>query len=74
MNLLTINEAYRRIGIFVTTCEFLRLPTENQKDVIAFIITMKRDENNSPTEGLVAEDAVKDELQKILNAIQPIEV
>lgn len=71
---IDINEAYRRIGIFVTTCEFLRLPTENQKDVIAFIITMKRDENNSPTEGLVAEDAIKDELQKILNAIQPIEV
>ena len=71
---IDINEAYRRIGIFVTTCEFLQLPTENQKDVIAFIITMKRDENNSPTEGLVAEDTIKDELQKILNAIQPIEV
>lgn len=71
---IDINEAYRRIGIFVTTCEFLRLPTENQKDIIAFIITMKRDENNSPTEGLVAEDAIKDELQKILNAIQLIEV
>ena len=50
---IDINEAYRRIGIFVTTCEFLRLPTENQKDVIAFIIAMKRDESNSPTEGLV---------------------
>ena len=71
---IDINEAYRRIGIFVTTCEFLQLPTENQKDVIAFIITMKRDENNSPTEGLVAEDTIKDELQKILSAIQPIEV
>ena len=71
---IDINEAYRRIGIFVTTCEFIRLPTENQKDVIAFIITMKRDENNSPTEGLVAEDAIKDELQKVLNAIQLIEV
>lgn len=71
---IDVNEAYRRIGIFVTTCEFLQLPTENQKDVIAFIIAMKRDENDSPTEGLVAEDAIKDELQKILNAIQPIEV
>lgn len=71
---IDINEAYQRIGIFVTTCEFLRLPTENQEDVIAFIITMKREENNSPTEGLVAEDAIKDELQKILNAIQLIEI
>lgn len=70
---IDINEAYRRIGIFVTTCEFLRLPTENQKDVIAFIIAMKRDESNSPTEDLVAEDAIKDELQKVLNAIQLIE-
>lgn len=69
-----VAEAYRRIGVFVTTREFLQLPTENQKDVIAFIIAMKRDENNSPTEGLVAEDAIKNELQKILNAIQLIEV
>ena len=71
---IDVNEAYRRIGIFVTTCEFLGLPIENQKDVIAFIIAMKRDENDSPTEGLVAEDAIKGELQKILNAIRPIEV
>ena len=71
---IDVAEAYRRIGIFVTTREFLRLPTENQKDVIAFIISMKRDENNSPTEGLVAEDAIKNELQKILDAIQLIEV
>lgn len=71
---IDVAEAYRRIGIFVTTREFLRLPTENQKDVIAFIIAMKRDENNSPTEGLVAEDAIKNELQKILDAIQLIEV
>lgn len=71
---IDVNEAYRRIGIFVTTCEFLRLPIENQKDVIAFIIAMKRVENDSPTEGLVAEDAIKDELQKVLNAIHLIEV
>ena len=71
---IEVEEAYRRIGIFVTTCEFLRLPTESQKDAIAFIIAMKRGENNSPTEGLVAEDAIKDELQKIVNAIQLIEV
>lgn len=70
---IDVEEAYRRIGIFVTTREFLQLPTENQKDAIAFIIVMKRDENNSPTEGLVAEDAIKDELQKIINAIQLIE-
>ena len=37
---IDINEAYQRIGIFVTTCEFLRLPTENLEDVIAFTITM----------------------------------
>lgn len=70
---IDVEEAYRRIGIFVTTREFLQLPTENQKDVIAFIIVMKRDENNIPTEGLVAEDVIKDELLKIINAIQLIE-
>ena len=71
---IDINEAYQRIRIFVATCEFSRLPTENQKDVIAFIIAMKRAENNSLTEGFVAEDTIKDELQKTLSAIQLIEV
>lgn len=70
---IDVEEAYQRIGIFVTTCEFLQLPTENQKDIIAFIIVMKRNENNSLTECFVAEDIINDELQKIINAIQLIE-
>ena len=63
----------------VTHVEICRDPDDNKflecaKDSHAFIIAMKRDENNSPTEGLVAEDAIKNELQKILDAIQLIEV
>lgn len=65
-----IARLYRRIKIFVTTCEFLRLPTENQKDVISFIIAMNRDENNSQTEGRVAEDTIRKGLEKIVNAPQ----
>lgn len=67
---IDVEEAYRRIKIFVTTCEFLRLPTENQKDVISFIIAMNRDDNNSQTEGRVAEDTIRKELEKIVNAPQ----
>lgn len=70
---IDVKEAYRRIKIFVTTCGFLQLPTENQKDVIAFIIAMNRDENNTHAEGRVAEDTIRKELEKIVNALQLIE-
>lgn len=67
---IDIEEACRRMGIFVTTREFLLLPEENQVDSVAFLIAMKRDTENSPTEGCVAEEAIKKELQKIVGTIQ----
>lgn len=63
---IDINDAYHRIGIFVTTPEFLQLPIENQKDVVTFITAMKSDKNDS-----LIEDIIQNELQKILNAINP---
>lgn len=70
---IDVDEAYRRIKAFAATCEFLQLPTENQKDVIAFMIAMTRDENNGLTEGSVAEDAIRTELDKIVNALRLVE-
>lgn len=70
---IDVDEAYRRIKAFAATCEFLRLPTENQKDVIAFMIAMNRNENNDLTEGSVAEDAISAELDKIVNALRLVE-
>ena len=67
---IDIEEACRRMGIFVTTREFLLLPEENQMDSVAFLIIMKRDTENSPTEGYVAEETIKKELQKIVSIIQ----
>ncbi len=67
---IDIHEAYQRIGAFVTTCAFSQISTENQKDVVAFIITMKREKGDRLIENFVAEDAIEEELQKILNAIQ----
>lgn len=67
---IDIEEAYRRIGVFVTTHEFLLLPEENQVDSTAFLIAMKRETENSPTEGRIAEEAIKKELQKIVSTIQ----
>lgn len=67
---IDIEEACRRMGIFVTTREFLLLPEENQMDSVAFLIIMKRDTENSPTEGYVAEETIIKELQKIVSTIQ----
>lgn len=67
---IDIEEACRRMGIFVTTREFLLLPEENQMDSVAFLIIMKRDTENSTTEGYVAEETIKKELQKIVSTIQ----
>lgn len=71
---IDVEEAYSRIDVFVTTREFLLLPKETQKDVIAFLIAMASNKNGSPTEGLVAEEIIQEELQKRVNAIQRMEV
>jgi hypothetical protein len=71
---IDVEEAYRRIGIFVTTREFLLLPKETQKDVVAFLIAMANNKKSRPTDGLVAEETIQEELQKKVNAIQRIEV
>ena len=71
---INVEEAYSRIDVFATTREFLLLPKEIQKDVIAFLIVMASNKMSSPTEGLVAEEIIQGELQKRVNAIQHIEV
>lgn len=71
---IEINEAYRRISQFALTRAFLLLPKENQKDVVAFLIAMKRSEEDRLTEGLVAEETIEDELQKMIDTIQHAEV
>lgn len=71
---IDVEEAYLRIDAFVTTRKFLLLSDEVQKDVVAFLITKTSDKESRPTEGIVAEETIKEELQKIVNAIQRIEV
>ena len=71
---INVEEAYSRIDAFVTTREFLPLPKETQKDVVAFLIAMANNKKSRPTDGLVAEETIQEELQKKVNAIQRIEV
>lgn len=71
---IDVDEAYSRIDVFVTTRKFLLLSNEVQKDVVAFLIAKTSEKESRPTEGLVAEETIKEELQKIVNAIQRIEV
>lgn len=71
---IDVEEAYLRIESFVTTRKFLLLLDEVQKDVVAFLLAKTSDKESSPTEGLVAEETIKEELQKIVNEIQRIEV
>lgn len=67
---IDIEEARRRVDTFITTHEFLRLPKENQMDVVAFCIAMRRDSKDEPTKDAVAEEVIEEELQKIVRTIQ----
>ena len=68
---IDVEDAYSRMNVFVTTHEFLILLKETKKDVVAFLIAMRRNKETSQTEGFVAEEIINEELQKIISTIQP---
>ena len=68
---IDVEDAYSRMYVFVTTHEFLILLKETKKDVVAFLIAMRRNKETSQTEGFVAEEIINGELQKIISTIQP---
>ena len=68
---IDVEDAYSRMNVFVTTHEFLILLKETKKDVVAFLIAMRRNKETSQTEGFVAEEIINGELQKIISTIQP---
>ncbi len=68
---IDVEDAYSRMNVFVTTHEFLILSKETKKDVVAFLIAMRRNKETSQTEGFVAEEIINGELQKIISTIQP---
>ena len=53
-------------GRWVTEHGFLILSKETKKDVVAFLIAMRRNKETSQTEGFVAEEIINKELQKII--------
>lgn len=67
---IDVEDAYSRMNVFVTTHEFLILSTETKKDVVAFLIAMRRSKETSKTEGIVVEEIINEELQKIVSTIQ----
>ena len=67
---IDVEDAYSRMNVFVTTHEFLILSKETKKDVVAFLIAMRRNKETSQTEGFVAEEIINEELQKIISTIQ----
>jgi len=67
---IDVEDAYSRMNVFVTTHEFLILLKETKKDVVAFLIAMRRNKETSQTEGFVAEEIINEELQKIISIIQ----
>jgi hypothetical protein len=67
---IDVEYAYSRMNVFVTTHEFLILSKETKKDVVAFLIAMRRNKETSQTEGFIAEEIIYEELQKIISIIQ----
>ena len=67
---IDVEDAYSRMNVFVTTHEFLLLSKETKKDVVAFLIAVRRSKETSQTEGFVAEEIINEELQKIISTIQ----
>lgn len=67
---IDVEDAYSRMNVFVTTHEFLILSKETKRDVVAFLIAMRRNKETSQTEGFVTEEIINEELQKIISTIQ----
>ena len=67
---IDVEDTYSRMNVFVTTHEFLLLSKETKKDVVAFLIAVRRSKETSQTEGFVAEEIINEELQKIISTIQ----
>ena len=67
---IDVEDTYSRMNVFVTTHEFLLLSKETKKDVVAFLIAVRRSKETSQTEGFVAEEIINEELQKIVSTIQ----
>lgn len=67
---IDVAEAHQRMRTFITINDFLSLPNENQRDVMAFTIAQNRLAEDRATEGFVSEEEIDEELQNTLRAIQ----
>jgi len=66
---IDIDEAYRRIQIFVTTNNFLALSEDEQMNVTAFLLTMERKSQNGIMENHIIEESIQKELRKLVSNI-----
>lgn len=63
---IEINEAYQRIRSFVTTDEFLLLPNDEQQDVVAFLLTAERNQDESIMDNLISDETIQKELRRLI--------
>lgn len=61
------NEAYKRVKEFIKTDTFLTLTSNEQMDVMAFILKKERTASNTVFDHGIAEETIQKELQKLIN-------
>ena len=63
---IDINEAYQRIGAFVTTDKFLFLSKEEQMDILAFLLAMEKKAEENTMRDYISEETLEKELHKLI--------
>lgn len=66
---IDVDEAYQRIQAYVTTNNFLALSEDDQMNIMAFLLTMKKKPENGIMENHIVEESVQKELRKLVSNI-----
>lgn len=62
---IDVDEAYRRIKMFVVTSQFVSLPEDDQMNAIAFILVTERTPSESVMENCIEEDTITKALNQL---------
>lgn len=66
---IDVDEAYQRIKAYVTTNNFLALSEDDQMNVTAFLLTIKKKPENGIMENHIVEESIQKELRKLVSNI-----
>lgn len=66
---INVDEAYQRIREFVTKNNFIALSEDDQMNVMAFLLTMKKKPEDGMRDNHLVEESLQRELRKLISSI-----